>query len=207
MGDDIDPDVVQYLNERLHDFDDVDAVIKGIVKALRSAYGKHVTISHLQNFGNDGIRELAKSVQREEMKNKHKNNQQQLPKIQLHFNIPHHKTQFVVDWKLGESILDVAQKNSDLLGEYMEGTCNGTMSCCTCHIYLDGPTAEKVPSPQEGELDMLDLAYDPIFENNISRLGCQVILTPELIALSKNHTITITIPGGVNNVWHVNTWF
>jgi hypothetical protein len=23
-----------------------------------------------------------------------------------------------------------------LLGEYMEGTCGGSMSCCTCHVYL-----------------------------------------------------------------------
>lgn len=72
-------------------------------------------------------------------------------------------------------------------------------SCCTCHVYLDENLLSLVPPPDKGELDMLDLAYEPKLE---SRLGCQIRLTPDLLQqIDNNSPIVVTIPADVNNVW------
>jgi ferredoxin len=190
--------------------EDIHNVINGIWKALKPIYGKNMKVSHIQSFGLDGIIELAKAVQIElvkaQKKNRTNNNQKQLS-TKIRFDIPHHKTHYILDWKIGQSILDVAKNNIDLLGEYMEGTCNGTMSCSTCHIYIKDPMIQQLLiEPEESELDMLDLAYEVI--EHTSRLGCQIKLSEELYQFSIQHgPITVTIPAGVNNVWHVNTWF
>lgn len=212
----IDPDVVEYIEECIltsgmmsddNNNSDIDDIIHGIWKALKPVYGVNMKITHVQSFGVDGIIDLARAVQKEILKSQKSN--QIIKSIKVRFHIPHHKTEYIVDWILGQSILDVATNNIDLLGEYMEGTCGGNMSCCTCHIYIYDPIIhEKFLSlVDESEQDMLDLAYNPL--DNISRLGCQVVLSIELyqFCLRQDGPITITIPPGVNNVWQVNTWF
>lgn len=54
-----------------------------------------------------------------------------------------------------------------------------------------GKWFEAVGDPSEAELDMIDLAFDPV---DTSRLGCQLVLSPELDGLE------VKIPGRSNNL-------
>lgn len=76
--------------------------------------------------------------------------------------------------KVGENILTVAKAhNIDL-----EGACEGTLACSTCHVYIDEAYLSKMPEKQMEEEDMLEQAQSPVQEN--SRLGCQIELTKEM---------------------------
>jgi ferredoxin len=192
-SDDVDQALSQYLKDNLDINTDLH---KGIIKAMQPVFGKEIKISHMQSLGVAGMQALAASVTEER---KRSGGLRKRPFKWIHFSIPHHGTEFDLKWRQGESLLDVAKSGpgEELLGEYMEGTCGGQMSCCTCHVYLDSKTYQLLPTPCEAELDMLDLAYEP---NVTSRLGCQVFLLQEPL-LQADHAITVTIPADVNNVW------
>eukprot|EP00039_Didymoeca_costata_P021522 m.344773 g.344773 ORF g.344773 m.344773 type:complete len:167 (-) comp25090_c0_seq1:19-519(-) len=83
--------------------------------------------------------------------------------------------------RVGLNLLDIAIDNDIDL----EGACGGTLACSTCHLYIDENNFKKLPTPEEEEEDMLDLAFG-LAEN--SRLGCQCVLTKELDG------ITCTLP-------------
>ncbi|KAG7289179.1 mitochondrial matrix iron-sulfur protein [Staphylotrichum longicolle] len=77
----------------------------------------------------------------------------------------------------GDNLLDIAQAN-DL---EMEGACGGSCACSTCHVIVtDQDYYDKMPEPDDDENDMLDLAFGL---QETSRLGCQVVMTPELDGL------------------------
>ena len=57
------------------------------------------------------------------------------------------------------------------------GLCGGICSCATCHCYIGPEWQDKLQPPSDGELAMLDRAFDRRPE---SRLGCQVIVTEAL---------------------------
>ncbi|KAK4142493.1 2Fe-2S ferredoxin-type domain-containing protein [Dichotomopilus funicola] len=77
----------------------------------------------------------------------------------------------------GDNLLDIAQAN-DL---EMEGACGGSCACSTCHvIVLDQDYYDRMPEPDDDENDMLDLAFGL---QETSRLGCQVVMKPELDGL------------------------
>ena len=62
----------------------------------------------------------------------------------------------IVDAKVGDTLLEVA-KEFDI---ELEGACEGTLSCSTCHLIIDPEWYNKIPDPlTEEEQDMLDLAY------------------------------------------------
>ncbi|KAL7566302.1 hypothetical protein ACA910_013628 [Epithemia clementina (nom. ined.)] len=163
-----------------------------MLKALHSVYGKNITLAHLESFGKDGLLALAASVEQQQMKH----SKAPRPSRKVTFHVPHHRTSFELDWYKGDSLLDVAKNNEEMLGEYMEGTCGGQMSCCTCHIYLNDATLERLPKTSRAEKDMLDLSFDPR-EN--SRLGCQVELRRSLLEMEE--PIIVTLPSDVHNVW------
>jgi len=112
----------------------------------------------------------------------------------VHINIPHHNFKFDLHLKEGQNFMDsvTSGEGGELLGEYLECACGGNMSCSTCHIILDEETYAKLDPPCEAELDMLDLAFEPMVT---SRLGCQITMTKDLDGM------TVTIPAGVNNMW------
>lgn len=169
----------------------------GILKALMQVYGREPKVADLKSLGTAGMQALAASVQQQQQH--HHQGAKKRPSTTIHVQVPHHKTQFDLKWRLGESLLDVAKENEDLLGEYLEGTCGGNQSCCTCHVYIDDETFRLLGEPEEAELDMLDLAFDP---KETSRLGCQVVLTTDLLSrMQTGRSVTVTIPAGVNNVW------
>ena len=74
---------------------------------------------------------------------------------------------------VGESILEVAQKNKISL----EGACEGACACGTCHIIVNEPWSSKLDEKSINEEDALDLAFN-VGKN--SRLACQIILTENL---------------------------
>lgn len=55
----------------------------------------------------------------------------------------------------GASLLDIAHANDVEL----EGACEGSLACSTCHVYLDEETFDKLEEPCDDENDMLDLAF------------------------------------------------
>ncbi|CAB3984464.1 adrenodoxin, mitochondrial [Paramuricea clavata] len=59
----------------------------------------------------------------------------------------------------------------------IEGACEASLACSTCHVYVKQEYFDILPEPEEGEEDMLDLA--PFLQEN-SRLSCQIILTKEM---------------------------
>ena len=67
----------------------------------------------------------------------------------------------------------------------IEGTCGGCLSCATCHVIVDPEWYEKTGGPSEDEEDMLDLAFGL---SETSRLGCQIVMSPEL------NGVRLTIP-------------
>lgn len=78
--------------------------------------------------------------------------------------------------KAGQTLLDVAREH-DL---DVEGACEGSLACSTCHVIVDKDWYKKLPPPEEDEEDMLDLAFGL---TRTSRLGCQIEITDELDGL------------------------
>jgi len=78
--------------------------------------------------------------------------------------------------KEGGNLLDLAHEN----GVELEGACEGSLACSTCHVILTEEVYAKLPEPSDEENDMLDLAFGL---TETSRLGCQVFLTSELAGL------------------------
>jgi ferredoxin, 2Fe-2S len=77
----------------------------------------------------------------------------------------------------GESIMRIAL-NSGIEGLIAE--CGGCLSCATCHCYIGGDRADRVPAPSEEEQVMVECAIDV---RDSSRLSCQVLYTEELDGL------------------------
>lgn len=81
-----------------------------------------------------------------------------------------------VDAPLGLSVLEIAHKND----VDIEGACEGSLACSTCHVIVDPAWFGKLAEPTEDEEDMLDLAFGL---EKTSRLGCQLVITPALDGL------------------------
>ena len=63
----------------------------------------------------------------------------------------------------------------------MEGACEASLACVTCHCYVDQDDYfDQLPEATEEEEDLLDKA--PFLAVN-SRLGCQIVVTEELAGL------------------------
>jgi len=91
-----------------------------------------------------------------------------------------------VDAPLGLSVLEIAHKHD----VDIEGACEGSLACSTCHVVVDGAWFGKLAKPTEDEEDMLDLAFDL---QETSRLGCQLIMTDALDGL------VVKLPAGTRN--------
>jgi len=92
-----------------------------------------------------------------------------------------------VDAPLGLSVLEVAHRN----GIDIEGACEGSLACSTCHVIIDPEWYELLKDATEDEEDMLDLAFNLC---KTSRLGCQIIITEELDGL------TVLLPAATRNL-------
>ncbi|NPD65571.1 2Fe-2S iron-sulfur cluster binding domain-containing protein [Lichenicola cladoniae] len=81
-----------------------------------------------------------------------------------------------VEAPLGLSVLEIAHRH----GIDLEGACEGSLACATCHVVVDPAWAGKLAKPTEDEEDMLDLAFGL---EKTSRLGCQLVITDALDGL------------------------
>ena len=95
------------------------------------------------------------------------------------------KKEFIVP--VGTTVLEAAHNNDIEL----EGACEGSLACSTCHVIVDKYFYSKLEEPTEDEEDMLDLAFGL---SPTSRLGCQIIMTKELDGL------TLVVPDETRNV-------
>ncbi len=96
-------------------------------------------------------------------------------------------TEKQVDAPSGVSVLEIAHKNAIPL----EGACEGSLACSTCHVIVDEKFYDGLPQAKEDEEDMLDLAFGL---THTSRLGCQIIMHEELDGLR------VTLPAATRNM-------
>ncbi len=87
----------------------------------------------------------------------------------------------------GISLLEVAHRNNIDL----EGACEGSLACSTCHVVVDSSYYDMLDEPCEEEEDMLDLAFGL---THTSRLGCQIIVSEEIDG------IKVKLPSATRNM-------
>jgi 2Fe-2S ferredoxin len=92
-----------------------------------------------------------------------------------------------VDAPNGISLLEVAHKNAIPL----EGACEGSLACSTCHVIIDESFYKKLPKATDDEEDMLDLAFGL---THTSRLGCQIMMNDSLNGLK------VRLPSATRNM-------
>ncbi|MGB4192005.1 MAG: ferredoxin family 2Fe-2S iron-sulfur cluster binding protein [Rickettsiales bacterium] len=87
----------------------------------------------------------------------------------------------------GQTVLELAHQD-DLP---LEGACEGSLACSTCHVIVDPEFYDKLIPASEEEEDMLDLAFGL---TQTSRLGCQIKMTDKLDGLR------VSIPSASRNI-------
>ncbi|KAL1700011.1 putative YAH1-ferredoxin of the mitochondrial matrix [Schizophyllum commune] len=108
--------------------------------------------------------------------------------IKVHFKDSKGNLIKTVEAMEGDDILSIAHEyDIDL-----EGACEGSIACSTCHVILPEEYFDKLPEPSDDENDMLDMAFGL---TDTSRLGCQVQLTKDLDGM------TITLPAATRNMF------
>ena len=94
--------------------------------------------------------------------------------------IEHNGTNHTVDVQNGLTVMEGAVQNN-IPG--IDADCGGSMACATCHVYVKEDWFNKLPKKEDGEEDMLDMAFEP---KKNSRLSCQIIVSEELNGLTVN---------------------
>lgn len=92
-----------------------------------------------------------------------------------------------VNAEVGDNLLELAHRNHLPL----EGACEGSLACSTCHVIVDPKWFSKLEEAEEDEEDLLDLAFGL---TRTSRLGCQIVMTEELDGLE------VTLPAKTRNI-------
>ncbi|KIM38877.1 hypothetical protein M413DRAFT_447565 [Hebeloma cylindrosporum] len=108
--------------------------------------------------------------------------------LKVHFKDSNGNLVKTVEANEGDDILAIAHEyDVDL-----EGACEGSVACSTCHVILPEEFYDLLPEPDDDENDMLDMAFGL---TDTSRLGCQVKMTKELDG------ITCTLPSATRNMF------
>jgi ferredoxin len=102
--------------------------------------------------------------------------------IRVYFDLPTGK-RLECAAEAGQSLLKLAQDN----GINLEGACDSSLACATCHVVIDREWYARLPPPVTDETDMLDLAKG---QTHTSRLSCQIKLSEDLDGL------VVKIPAG-----------
>ena len=97
-----------------------------------------------------------------------------MPKIIYNDNQGNSKT---IEVENGLSVMEGAIQN-DIPG--IDADCGGSMACATCHVYVEEKWLSKLPEAEAGEVDMIDMAFEP---KKNSRLSCQLIVSDNLEGL------------------------
>ena len=94
--------------------------------------------------------------------------------------IEHSGKSHTIQIKNGLTVMEGAVQNN-ISG--IDADCGGSMACATCHVYVKEEWFNKLPKKEDGEEDMLDMAYEP---SKFSRLSCQLTVSDELEGLVVN---------------------
>ena len=97
-----------------------------------------------------------------------------MPKIIYKDNQGNSKT---IEVEKGLSVMEGAIQNN-IPG--IDADCGGSMACATCHVYVEEKWLDKLLKAEEGEVDMIDMAFEP---KKNSRLSCQLIVSDEMDGL------------------------
>lgn len=88
-------------------------------------------------------------------------------------------TKTVVEGQAGTSVMQTAVGNGI---DGIVGDCGGSMSCATCHCYVDEAWTDRTGPRQDGEDDMLEGAASEV--RPTSRLSCQITLDETMDGLT-----------------------
>ena len=94
--------------------------------------------------------------------------------------IEHNGKNHTIDVTNGLSVMEGAVQNN-ISG--IDADCGGSMACATCHVYVKEEWFNKLPKKEDGEEDMLDMAFEP---KKNSRLSCQLMVSDQLDGLVVN---------------------
>ena len=89
----------------------------------------------------------------------------------------HDNKKHTIDVQNGLTVMEGAVQN-DIPG--IDADCGGGMACATCHVYVKDEWFDKLLAKEDGEEDMLDMAFEP---KKNSRLSCQLVVSDELDGL------------------------
>ena len=100
--------------------------------------------------------------------------------------------------KVGDNLMYLAHRFQDENPHItLEGACEGSVACATCHVVVSEVHFDDLPEPSEDEEDMLDMA--PGLQPT-SRLGCQIILAREMDGMEVTlpmHSVNFYVDGHV----------
>ena len=91
--------------------------------------------------------------------------------------IEHNGKTHQIDVANGLTVMEGAIQNN-IPG--IDADCGGSMACATCHVYVKEDWFNRIPKKENGEEDMIDMAYEP---NKFSRLSCQITVSDEIDGL------------------------
>ena len=97
-----------------------------------------------------------------------------MPKITY---IEHNGKSHTIEIANGLSVMEGAVQNN-IPG--IDADCGGSMACATCHVYVQERWLGKLNKSEDGEQDMLDMAFEP---KKMSRLSCQITVSDSLDGL------------------------
>ena len=100
-----------------------------------------------------------------------------MPKITY---VTHDDQSRTIEVQNGLTVMEGAVQN-DIPG--IDADCGGGMACATCHVYVKEEWFNKLPKKEDGEEDMLDMAFEP---KKNSRLSCQLMVSDQLDGLVVN---------------------
>ena len=86
-------------------------------------------------------------------------------------------SEHAVNVESGSTLMEVGRDSN--MG--LEGTCGGSLSCATCHVYFSDADYVRVGVPSDDEMDMLELAFGM---TATSRLGCLITIDDNLDGLT-----------------------
>ncbi len=94
--------------------------------------------------------------------------------------IEHSGKSHTIEVQNGLTVMEGAVQNN-IPG--IDADCGGSMACATFHVYVKEKWFNKLPKKEDGEEDMLDMAYEP---NKFSRLSCQLTVSDKLEGMIVN---------------------
>lgn len=80
-----------------------------------------------------------------------------------------------LEGEAGQKVMEVI-RDSDI--DELEAICGGSCACATCHVYIDPGFTPRLTGASEDEEILLEGSEH--YQPGVSRLSCQIKLSPEL---------------------------